>query len=61
MIVLFFPGADLAAGLVAILVRHLNIALRYGVSGSSVWKAEHLVRRMAYYYYRVVERVMRED
>ena len=59
--VLFFPGANLPTGFIAILVRHLDIALRIGVRGSYTWKAGPTERGLAYYYYRVVERVMRED
>lgn len=36
MVVLSFPGADLAACFVAILVGHLDIALKIGVRGSTV-------------------------
>lgn len=61
MIVLFFPGANLPTGFIAILVRHLDIALRVGVRGSTVWKAGQTERKIAYYYYIVVERVMREN
>lgn len=35
IVVLFFPGADLPTGFVAILVWHLDIALGIGVSGGS--------------------------
>lgn len=62
MAVLFFPGADLPARLVAILVWHLNIALRLGVRECSARKVEQMKKKnITYYYYRVVERVMRED
>lgn len=61
MIVLFFPGADLPAGFVAIFVRHLDVALGICVRGSSVWKARQAEQGTAYYYYRVVKGVMRKD
>lgn len=61
MVVLFFPGADLPAGFVAIFVGHLDVALGICVRGSSVSKAGQTEQGTAYYYYRVVEGVMRED
>lgn len=60
MVVLFFPGADLPAGFVAIFVRHLDVALGIWVRGSPVWKGQ-IEQGTAYYYYRVVKGVMRKD
>lgn len=46
MAVLFFPGADLPARLVAILVWHLNIALRLGIRERSARKVEQIKKRI---------------